>query len=90
MANELVTVQHSCDGLLKFILPKDMVTVDLEVMTLTGAHIYKQHKNNKKMILPLEQKIYLLQNFGKGERDPMTGDKRIFEYITESKPRAKL
>ena len=28
--------------------------------------------------------------FGKGERDPKTGDNRIFEYIIESRPRAKL
>ena len=42
MANELVTVQHSCDGLLKFVLPKAMVTVDLEVITLTGVHTYKK------------------------------------------------
>ena len=46
MTNELVTVQHSCDGLLKFVLPKDMVIVDLEVMTLAGAHTYKKDKNN--------------------------------------------
>ena len=44
MASELITAQHTCKGLLKFILPKDMVTVDLQVMTLTGAHIYKKHK----------------------------------------------
>ena len=46
MANELVTVRHSCDGLLKFVLSKDTVTVDLEVMTLTGVHVYKKDKNN--------------------------------------------
>ena len=46
MANELVTVQHSCDGLLKFVFPKDTVTVDLEVMTLTGVCIYKKDTNN--------------------------------------------
>ena len=46
MANELVTAQHSCDGLLKFVLPKDMVSVDVEVMTLTGVHTYMEDKNN--------------------------------------------
>ena len=46
MATELVTVQHSCDGLLKFVLPKDIVTVDLEVMTLTRVHTYKKDRNN--------------------------------------------
>ena len=46
MTNELITVQHTCKGLLKFILPKDTVTVDLEVIILTGVHIYKKDKNN--------------------------------------------
>ena len=46
MANELVIAQHSCNGLLKFVLPKDMAIVDLEVMTLTGVHAYKKDKNN--------------------------------------------
>ena len=46
MTNKLITVQHACKGLLKFILPKDTVTVDLEVVTLTGVHIYKKDKNN--------------------------------------------
>ena len=46
MASKLITVQHTCEGLLKFILSKDTVTVDLEVMTLTGVHIYKKDKNN--------------------------------------------
>ena len=48
MANELLTVQHTCKGLLKFILPKDTVMVGLEVMTLTGVHVYKKDKNNLK------------------------------------------
>ena len=46
MASELITIQHTYEGLLKFILPKDTVNVDLEVMTLTGIHIYKKDKNN--------------------------------------------
>ena len=53
----------AADGLLKFILPKDLETVDLEVMTLTGVHIYKKDKNNlEKMILPsgVQEKICLL------------------------------
>ena len=46
MATKLVTVQHNCDRLLKFVLPKDTVTVDLELMTLTWVHVYKKDKNN--------------------------------------------
>ena len=44
MASELITSQHTCEGLSKFILPNDMVTVDLEVMSLTGVHVYKRTK----------------------------------------------
>ena len=40
------SVQHSCNGLLKFVLPKNTVSVDLEEMTLTGVHTYKKDKNN--------------------------------------------
>ena len=46
MESELIGVQHTCKGLLKFILPKDTVTVDMEVMTLTGVHIYRKDRNS--------------------------------------------
>ena len=45
MASELIAAQHTCEGLLKFILPDDTVTVDLEVMTLTGVHVYRKDRN---------------------------------------------
>ena len=32
----MIAAQHNSEGLLKFILPDNMVTVDVEVMTLTG------------------------------------------------------
>ena len=42
-----------------------MVTIDLEVMTLTGVHTYKKDKNSiEKQIFPGVRKICLLQNFG--------------------------
>ena len=44
MASEMIAAHHTCEGLLKFILPDDMVTVDLEVMMLTGVHVYKRDK----------------------------------------------
>ena len=53
MASDMIAVQHNCEGLLKFILPDDMVTVDLEVMTLTGIHIYRRDRNcSEKCFLP--------------------------------------
>ena len=45
MASEMMAAQHSCDGLLRFILPDDTVTVDMEVMTLLGVHIFNQDKH---------------------------------------------
>ena len=35
-----MAIQHSCKGLLRFILPDDTVTVDMEVMTFDlSSHI---------------------------------------------------
>ena len=45
MASELIAAQHTCEGLLKFILSNDTIAVDLEVMSLTGVHVYKKEKN---------------------------------------------
>ena len=46
MANEMMAVQHSCEGLLKFILLEDTETVDMEVMTLKAVLIFKQDKHS--------------------------------------------
>ena len=46
MASEMMVVQHTCEGFLRFILPEDTVTVDVEVMTLKGIHIFRQDKNS--------------------------------------------
>ena len=40
----MIATVHTCEGLLKFILPDNTMTVDLEVMTLTGVHVYKRDK----------------------------------------------
>ena len=45
MASNMIAAQHRCEGLLKFILPDNMVIVYLEVMTLTGVHVYKRDKD---------------------------------------------
>ena len=52
MANEMMAVQHSCEGLLRFILPDDTVNVYMEAMTLKGIHIFKQdrHSSEKSFI----------------------------------------
>ena len=46
MVSKLIAAQHTCEGLLKFILPDDTVTVHLEVMALTGVHAYRKDRNS--------------------------------------------
>ena len=56
MANEMMAVQHSCEGLLRFILLDDTVTVDMEVLTLKGVHIFKQDKHSsEKSFIPCSE-----------------------------------
>ena len=40
----MMVFQHSCEGLLRFILPDNTVTIDMEVMTLKGVHSFRQDK----------------------------------------------
>ena len=46
----MTVVHHQCEGFLKFVVPEDTVTIDMEVMTLKGNHIFQQdkHSNEKK------------------------------------------
>ena len=54
------------------------MTVDLEVMTLTGVQIYKKDKNNfDKLFFPWSIENMPPLEFLEGERDPKTGDIRI-------------
>ena len=50
MASEMTITEHICEGLLRLILPEDTMTVDLEVMTLKGLHIFRQDKHSKTLI----------------------------------------
>ena len=53
MASEMMVIQHGCEGLLRFIVPNDTVTANMEIMTLKGKHIFKQDKNySKKTFIP--------------------------------------
>ena len=46
MASHMTVIHHPCKGFLKFVLPGDTVTVDMEVMTLKGIHIFWQDKHS--------------------------------------------
>ena len=53
MARDMMAAQHNCEGLLRFILPDDTVTVAIEVMTLAGVHVFRQDKHSsEKSFIP--------------------------------------
>ena len=53
MASDMIAAQHTCEGHLKFIFPDDTMTVDLEVMTLSGVHVYRGDKKcSEKQFFP--------------------------------------
>ena len=53
MASEMTITKHICEGLLRFILPEDTMTIDVEVMTLKGLYIFRQDKHsNEKTFIP--------------------------------------
>ena len=61
MASNMIAAQHTCEGLLKFILPDDTVTVDLDVMTLSRVHVYRGDKNQSEKQFSLGvRRIHLL------------------------------
>ena len=75
MASEITVSQHICKGLLRSILPKDTVTVDMEVMTLKGIYIFRQDKHsNEKTFIP----------WSKDHKSPSSFLKRLKE--TQGKP----
>ena len=81
MASNMTVVQHSCNGFLRFILPEDTVTVDMEVMTLKGIHIFRQdkHSNEKKMFIPWSEHNEPPSSFYKRLRE--TQDKPSREFL---------
>ena len=46
MASDMTVAHHTCEGFLKFFLPEDTVTVDMEVMPFKGIHIFRQDNNS--------------------------------------------
>ena len=53
MASEMTVTQHICEGHLRFILPEDAMTTEVEVMTLKGLYILRQDKHlNEKTFIP--------------------------------------
>ena len=79
MASNLIAAQHNCEGLLKFILLDDTVTVNLEVMTLTGVHIYRKDRNcSKKSFIPWSKENTPLTEFLKRVKETQAEKSKEF------------
>ena len=49
----MTVVHHQCEGFLKFVIPEYTMTIDKEVMTLKGIHIFRQDRHsNEKTFIP--------------------------------------
>ena len=79
MAHEMMAVQHGCEGLLRFILLDNTVTVDIEVMTLKGVHIFKQDKHSsEKSFIPWSEENTHPTAFLKRVREMQTKNSKEF------------
>ena len=80
MASDMIAAQHNCKGLLKFILPDDMVTVNLEVMTLTGVHIYIERTETvaRKVLFLGARRTHLLSAFLKRVKETQGENSKEF------------
>ena len=79
MVTKMMAVQHSCDGFLRFILPDNTVTIDIEVMTLLGVHIFKQDKHSgEKSFIPWSEENTPPPAFLKRERETLTKKSKEF------------
>ena len=73
----MMAVQHSCEGLLRFTLLDDTVTVDMEVITLKGVHIFKQDKHSsEKSFIPWSEENTPPPAFLKRVRETQTKNLR--------------
>ena len=88
MASDMTVVHHTCEGFLRFFLPEDTVTVDMEVMTLKGIHIFQQDKNsNEKTFIPWSEHNKPPLSFLKRLRD--TQNKPTKEFLESMLDRPK-
>ena len=53
MAIKMPVVHHQCERFLKFVVPEDTMTIDMEVMTMKGVPIFQQDTHsNEEMFIP--------------------------------------
>ena len=82
-----MVVQHNCEGLLRFIIPENTVTIDMEIMTLKGIHIFKQDKNSsEKIFIPWSEDNKHPSSFFKRVRETQTkATKTFLESLLDQK-----
>ena len=85
MASKMTVIHHQCEGFLKFVVPEDTVTIDMEVMTLKGIHIFWQDKHsNEKTFIPWSDHNKPPSSFLKRLRDTQgTPSKEFLETIVD-------
>ena len=84
MASEMMVIQDGCEGLIRFIVPDDTVTIDMEIMTLKGIHIFKQDKNcNEKTFIPWSKDNKPPSSFLKGPRETQKKTSEFLETILD-------
>ena len=81
----MTVVHHQCKGFLKFVIPEDTVTIDMEVMTLKGIHIFQRDKHsNEKTFIPWSDHIKLPSSFLKRLRNTQgTLSKEFLETLVD-------
>ena len=85
MASEMTVVHHQCKGFLKFVIPEDTMTIDMEVMTLKGIHIFRQDRHsNEKTFIPWSDHSKPPSSFLKRLRDTQgTPSKEFLETLVD-------
>ena len=85
MASEMTVDHHQCKGFLKFVIPEDTMTIDMEVMTLKGIHIFRQDRHsNEKTFIPWSDHNKPPSSFLKRLRDTQgTPSKEFLEMLVD-------
>ena len=81
----MTVIHHPCKGFLRFVLPEDTMTVDMEVMTLKDIHMFQQDKySNEKIFIPWSEHNKPPLSFLKRLRDTQgTLSKEFLETLVD-------
>ena len=82
----MTVIHHQCEGFLKFLILEDTVTIDMEVTTIKGIHIFWQDRHsNEKTFIPWSDHNKPPSSFLKRLRDTQgTPSKEFLEMLVDS------